>query len=373
MKKFAKSAFNLLICILLCMALSFSARAVDVEEEQSEALGIGAIESALPDEAKEIMGDVSATDINSADTVLQRIGAAITEKFSVILKGELRSAAIIMTMVILTAFIRSVYTQNSGYDLVSLASAIAVGTVAVGDIGSFVGLGRETLYALSDFSKILLPSLSAASAATGAVSSAAAKYTATALFMDVLITVGVNIVIPLVYAYVAVVIANAALGGAALSGGEELLKWICKTMLILLVLAFTAYLGLTGVISSSTDAVTVRVAKTAISGMLPVVGGIISDAAGAVVSGAAMLRNAIGIFGMLVVVCTCLTPFLALGTQYLLYKATAGISGALSDSRLGGLISGIGTAFGVVLGLVGSGAIMLFISVISCMKAVGAA
>jgi stage III sporulation protein AE len=104
---------------------------------------------------------------------------------------------------------------------------------------------------------------------------------------------------------------------------------------------------------------------------LPVVGGIISDAAGAILSGAAMLRNGIGSFGMVAVICVCLIPFLRLSVHYLMYKTAAALCGALSPNRLSGLISGIGTALGLTLALVGSGAIIMFFSIISAIKAVG--
>ena len=354
---------------LLLILFTVNAWGLDLEKEQGDALGISNVESALPEGARALMGDVSAADINSSDTVLSRMGAAIGELLTGAAKKGLRSSAVIMIIVLLCSMLRSTGIGGS-QDFVHLGAVLSVGAVAAGDMGSFIGLGGDVLYQLSSFSKLLLPSLSAAAAASGAVTSASVKYAATALFMDILLTVSQNVVMPLVYAYIAATIANAALGGAALSGAAELLKWLCKTLIIMLVLAFTAYLGLTGIISGSADAVATRVTKTAISSLLPVVGSIISDAAGVVVSGAAMLRNAVGIFGMLAVVCTCIAPFITLGTHYLLYKAVAGVSETVTDKRISGLISGIGTAFGLVLSLVGAGAIMLFISIISCMKAV---
>ena len=50
--------------------------------------------------------------------------------------------------------------------------------------------------------------------------------------------------------------------------------------------------------------------------------------------------------------------------------ALALLGSGLTGGRLCGLISGIGTAFGMVLGLVGAGALMLFFALIAGMKAV---
>ena len=66
----------------------------------------------------------------------------------------------------------------------------------------------------------------------------------------------------------------------------------------------------------------------------------------------------------------CLAPFLSAALRYLLYKAAAALCSAFADKRLAGLISELGGVFGMVLGIVGAAALMLFISIISVTKAV---
>ena len=134
-------------------------------------------------------------------------------------------------------------------------------------------------------------------------------------------------------------------------------------------LAFTTYLGMTGLVSGKADEFATKLAKSAL-GVLPVVGSIVSDTAETLVAGAGVLRNAIGVFGFLAVASICLTPFITLGVHYLVYKGTAALTQAFADKRMAELISEIGAAFGMLLALVGAGGIMLFLSVISSMKAV---
>ena len=118
------------------------------------------------------------------------------------------------------------------------------------------------------------------------------------------------------------------------------------------------------------DEFATKLTKTALGSVLPVVGSIVSDTAETLVAGAGILRNAIGVFGFLAVAAICLTPFLTLGLHYLVYKGTAAFSEALADKRMAELISDVGSAFGMLLALVGAGGIMLFFSLISSMKAV---
>ena len=111
-------------------------------------------------------------------------------------------------------------------------------------------------------------------------------------------------------------------------------------------------------------------AKAAVSSVVPVVGSIIAEASETVLAGAGMLRSTIGVFGTLVILASCAYPFLQLGIQYLLYKLTAFLAGAVGAPGLGKLIDGLGGAFGLVLGMTGSCAVLLLVSVLSSVAAV---
>jgi stage III sporulation protein AE len=196
------------------------------------------------------------------------------------------------------------------------------------------------------------------------------KYAAAALFLDVLINAANTLVFPLICAYLAAAIAQSALGDERLTGSVKLLKWACRTIMVALVTAFTLYLNLTGIVASSGDALASKAAKTALSAALPVVGSIISDAAGSIVSGAGMIRSAVGVFGLIAVLCVCLLPFLRLGVRYLVFKAAAALSSVIGGGRLSRLIDAVGDACGMILSLVGVEAIFIYISIISLVKAV---
>lgn len=188
--------------------------------------------------------------------------------------------------------------------------------------------------------------------------------------MEILITLSTRLILPLIYAYVAALVGTAATGSEALAGVARLIKWTATTVLTLTVTIFVAFLTLTGLVTSASDAYSTRFLKSAVSTALPVVGSIISDAAGTIVAGAGLLKNAAGIFGLLAVLAICLTPVLRLGLQYLIYKGAAGVSGILADKRLTELMNGVGTAFGMILGMSGACALMLFVSILSCLKVV---
>lgn len=327
------------------------------------------IEEAVPQKAREIIGDVSLKN-SDFDGLLPRLRKALSEELSGAYKPALKSGAAVLAISAVCAVIGTVNVPSRMPDFVLLAGALAVSAVAVGSVSSLMALAVETIYELETFSKALLPTLAAAGTASGAAMSASAKYLAASLFTDILITVSSRVVIPLISAYLAASIADAAVDGASLRGVANIIKWVSVTVMTAVNLIFVSYLTVTGIIASSADAVTMRFAKTAISTALPVVGGILSDAAGVVMSGAAAMRNAVGLLGLAVMCAVCLAPFIKLAVYMLVYKAASALASPITDIRIAKLLGDIGTAYGMMLGLVGSVCIMLFVSVVSATKAV---
>lgn len=190
------------------------------------------------------------------------------------------------------------------------------------------------------------------------------------LFSQLLITAMDRLLVPLVYAFVAVCCAHAAVGNPGLKKVADLIKSAVTFVLTALLLAFVGYLTASGAIAGSVDAAAVKAAKLAISRAVPVVGGILADASESVLAGAGALRGTVGAAGLVVVLAICITPFLRLAVQYLVYKGAAALCATVAQPQLAGLIDAIGSAFGLVLGMTGAGALVMLVSLVSAIAAV---
>ena len=135
-----------------------------------------------------------------------------------------------------------------------LAAALAVVLLSAGSISEMIGLGVETIHTMNDFSKTLLPLLSAACAASGSVTAAAVREVGTTLFADVLITCINNFLIPLVYIYIGAITANAVLHEHSLKSISKVIKKCITWVLTILLTVFTAYLTISGAVSGTADA-----------------------------------------------------------------------------------------------------------------------
>ena len=361
---------TLLMALVCALSRRCGAAAADLQSEQSAAYGADAVEQSLPEAAYETFGALTLKDAASPEAQLEKLWTKLTGASQDILFSAARNAALLLIVVFLSSFCGTISGGSACSGVARTASAIAVSVLSAEHVTSCVAVGREALWALSDFSRVLLPSLCTAAAAGGAITSAGAKYAATTLFFDLLITVETDLLLPALYAYAAMMIAGNALQNELLLSISSLLKAVIKWFLLAVATIFTAYLAITGILTSTADAAAAKAAKTAISAALPVVGSILSDAAATLVSGAAVIRNGIGVLGMLGVLAVCGIPFLTLGVHYLLYQLTGGIAAAFCEKQLANLIQGFADVYAFLLGMTGAASFILFLSIVSSMKAV---
>ena len=352
-----------LICLLgLLAALCLPTQAAEED-----------LQRALPESAGEFLqrdADYSSPEgfASGAAGILN----AVSRQAGEVLRQRLGGAAMVLLAVILCGGLEGFY-QGTGdkraANFIPMAGALAVSVITAGSLDTLMGLGAETIGQLADFSRVLLPTLAAAAAAAGGLSTAAFHQVATVFFVDLLISLIREFLIPLVYLYVGALTAAAILPENRLGAIAEALKKLVTWVLAGSLLVFTLYLSVARVIAGSADAAAVKVTKAAISGAVPVVGGILAEASETVLAGAGMMKNTVGVFGTLATLAACAHPFLQLGIQYLLYKLTAFLSSAVGAPGLCKLIDGLGGAFGLVLGMTGSCALLLLISVLSCVAA----
>lgn len=293
-----------------------------------------------------------------------------TRELAGIVRRAVRSSVLILLILLFCGLAETVQEGAGGSPSrsVSLAGTLAVTAVAVADVNALLGMGTGAIARMTSFANVLLPTAAALTAATGAVTGAAARQLAAALFSDLLVNLIHGLLVPLLYGYIAASAAQAAVGENRLKRLADLLKWTVTTVLTVVTMTFVGYLTASGVVAGTADAATVKAAKFAISGAIPVVGGILSDAAETVLASAGILKGTVGVFGMVTILGICLIPLLQLAVHYLAYKLTAALASALGDGPVCGLVDRLGGAFGLVLGMTGACCLLLLIALVSCVS-----
>lgn len=332
------------------------------------AIPVGAVEYEAPP-TPDSVAEIVPEEADSFGEGLWNVIKACVRELNPALSEAAGICLQITAAVLLTAVV-SGFAAGSGTKSMELACAVAVGGALLNPSATLVELGMETIQSLSEYGKLLLPVMTGALAAQGGMTASAGLYAATALFDSILSSAISGLMLPLIYLYLGVAVGNAALGEPILAKIKDFLKWLTTWILKIALYGFTAFLGITGVVSGSADAAAIKAAKLTISGAVPVVGGILSDASEAVLVGAGLMRSSVGVYGLLTIAALFLAPFIRMGVQYMLLKATGAVCASFDKSSASTLIGDFTGAMGMILAMTATQTVLLMVSTVCFMKGV---
>ncbi len=261
--------------------------------------------------------------------------------------------------------------QGAGAKAVGLGSVVLCATILFAPADMMIQSGTETITELNQYGKLLLPVMASALAAQGGTGTSAALYAGTILFDSILSAAISNVLTPMLFIFLVVSVLCAATGGDTLKKGKEWVLWVIQWSIKSLLYLFTGYLMVTGVVSGATDQVALKATKITLSSMVPVVGGILSDASETILVSAGVIKNSVGVWGLLTVIAIAISPFLKIGVQYLLLKATAALCAMFAGKSYTDLISDFATAMGILLAMTGTVCLLILISTVCFMKGMG--
>jgi len=345
---------KIVLSVVLLVALALPVQALDITAPKA------------PDSAADLMPDSPETFAEG----LWELIKAVTAKVQPELTEAAGSCLSLFCATLLIAILQP-FLGGHGKRTAELVCALWIAVSLLQSTRSLVSLGIDTVCEMAEYEKMLLPVMTAGLAAQGGITKSAALYAGTAVFNTVLTSVITALLVPMIYIFLALAIANSAVGEHLLKRLRDFIKWIAVWTLKLGLYGFTGYMTLTGVISGTTDAAALKATKMTIASAVPVIGGILSDASETVLLSAGIVKNAAGVYGMLAVLAICLEPFVMIGIQYLLLKLTGAVCGTFAPKQASELITDFSTAMGLLLAATGSICLMLLISTVCFMKGVG--
>lgn len=315
----------------------------------------------------------------SAENFLPKESSSFGEDLWYIVKSAIselypdvtEAAGICMSLIAIILFTSLLQSFNGvAKSSIGVACTITIGILLIRPANSLIRLGMETVEQLCEYGKLLIPVMTAAMASEGGVTTSAALYTGTVFFNTALSTIISKLIIPLVYVYIALCVANNAIGTDVLKNLRDFIKWLMTWCLKITIYLFTGYIGITGVIGGTTDASAVKAAKLALSGFVPVVGSIISDASETILVSAGVIKNTVGVYGLLVIVALWIGPFLQIGVQYILLKITSAVCSVFGTKESVNMIQDFSGTMGILLAMTGTVCLLHLISTVCFMKGV---
>lgn len=319
----------------------------------------------IPEEVQQVIPQESASFLDSLWQIIKSAFLQAQPQVASSSKLCISLFAVAVVLSVLNAF------DGASKSMVELAGVVTVASLLLSKTNSMISLGTQTVEQIVSFGKLMLPVMAAALAGQGGITSSAALFAVTAMFDTILSSVISAVLIPAVYIYLVLCTVNCATGDSVLKKLQDFVKWSLTWLLKMVLYVFTGYISLTGVITGSADQLAVKATKLTISGMLPVVGGILSDASETVLISAATVKNGAGVAGLCAILAVTITPIFIIGLHYLLLKATAALVAIFAPKSVSNLVDDFSGAMGMILGMTGAVSLIQMISLVCFMKGMG--
>ena len=282
------------------------------------------------------------------------------------LREGLRSLGLILAASLFCSLLEQ-HTEGRG--AVPLVGTLSIGAACIGSFGAMIPLGVETIEALHRYVTLLLPGMTVLMTAAGQPAQAAVSGLGIVLF-DLLLSAVTGLLLPLLRLFLVLTAAESGFGLDQLAALRRFVKWLLVTGVKLLMWGYAAVLTLSGLASGAVDAQKLRSLRTAVAGMVPVVGNLVSEASASLLSAASLLRTGTGLYGMLAVLGLCLAPFLRIALQYLLLKLGAALCGLFGRGSQAPFLEELSQAMGLVLAFTAIACLLALMILVLCIRTV---
>lgn len=244
-----------------------------------------------------------------------------------------------------------------------LACFLALSAMAVSSFKIVLQIGQQTLDNMVTFMMAMLPQMLMLVAALGNVNSAAILFpllmtTATAFANAVK-----NIVFPLIILSAVLSVASQMSDTVKVERLTKLFGQLAQLSLGLFLTIFVGLITLRSLYASALDKIALRTTKFITDNTIPVVGKMLSDTIEVAAGYIVMIKQALGIFGVIIILGMLLFPLLKIAAIALIYKFTAAVAEPMGDSKTAAVLESMGNHLMLMLAAVASAGMMFFVMI----------
>lgn len=270
----------------------------------------------------------------------------------------------IIVIIIIHSVLKSISEglENKGIAQITYyVQYILIVTLVMTNFSNVITMVKDSVNNLVGFSNSLIPLLMTLILSTGSIVSVNILQPVL-LFIITFIGNFINtVIIPLTLVSTALSIVSKISDRIQLDNLSKFFKssvvWILGVVLTL----FVGLVSLEGSLSSTVDGITAKTTKAAVSSFIPVVGKILGDAVDTVIGCTTILKNAVGIVGVIVVIGICILPIIKLVLLMTTYYIGSAVCQPIADKKIIDLLSQMGDTFKILLAILCSMSVMIII------------
>lgn len=293
------------------------------------------------------------------------------------LKGLLRylfyeilyNSKLLGTIIILTIFsvllqhIQSAFERSTVSKVGFYISYLVLIIIAINSFTVAIDLAQNAIQDMINFMLAIIPLILTLLAASGGIVSTALFHPLIIFLINVIGIVIKNIIFPLIFFSCLLSIVSSISDKYKVSQLAKLLKNISLGLLGIVLTIFLGVVSVEGVSASVADGVTVRTAKYLTSNFIPVLGKMFSDATDTVMGASLVVKNSIGLAGVIILLVIVIFPALKILAIAFIYHLSAAIMQPLGDNPIIDTLTMIGKNLMIVFTALAAVSLMFYLAI----------
>ncbi len=229
--------------------------------------------------------------------------------------------------------IRGKFNEKSTGNLVHLVCFLSVVILMIGMIANLSTLTSQSLSSMVGQMNVLFPILLTLMIAIGASSTASIFQPTVAILSTYVADIFTYIVLPLFMAsFVFGIISNLS-SNIRLDKFNSFLSSLFKWFVGIVFSLFFAILTIQGITAGAFDSLSIRTTKYTVKSYVPIIGSYLSEGMDLIMASTILIKNSVGLVGVLLVINTILSPLLEIVVFSLLLKLVSAVIQPMGQSR----------------------------------------
>jgi stage III sporulation protein AE len=244
-----------------------------------------------------------------------------------------------------------------------LACFLALCAIALGSFKIVLGIGQQTIDNMVAFMLGMLPQMLVLTAGLGNINASVILFpilmTTAAAFANAI----KHVVFPLIIMSAVLSLVNQMSEGLKVQRLAKFFGELAKISLGFFVTVFVGIVTIRAIYASALDKVALRTTKYVADNAIPVIGKMFSDTIEVAAGYVVLLKQAFGIFGVLIVLGIIVFPLAKIVALAIIYKVAAAVAEPLGDSRTAAILETMGAHLMLMLSAVAAVGLMFLIMI----------
>lgn len=373
--KFKPSLILVVLMLFLTGVCNANEDLQSIIEEQLDMLDLDSILEQVREKAPEVAKHLSSTSLvdylHVSDTsggidVIGFLRALVTFAFREIIAGASLLGQLII-LAVLCGVLEHFYealAPDRKHNIAYAVCILALITLAVNSLLIAVNTGRGAIEDMASFMIAVMPPMLALLSSAGGLASTAVFSPLMLGLTLVTTTIMKSLVFPLVLFSTALGIAGSISDKVQVNRLRDFVRHITNIVIGFSSTLFLGVVSIYGITLPVSDGLSFRFAKFFAGNFVPVVGNLVQETLHLVAGGSILIRNALGMVGMLAVCGMCMFPAVKIMSMSLIYRAASAVVQPVSGSRLSDVLSMIAGSLASMFAAVAVVGLMFFLALL---------